>query len=87
MGKKDDDTAEAPPQQAGRGDHYVTEVNKGSLNRRSWQGRLNDMHARGYRLAHGSSRTATQSRCSSVEAERIPNPPPNLRIDREKSSQ
>lgn len=33
------------------GDHYVTEVNKGSINMRSWQAHLNDMHTRGYRLA------------------------------------
>jgi hypothetical protein len=30
----------------------VTEVNKGSINMRSWQAHLNDMHRRGYRLAH-----------------------------------
>lgn len=34
------------------GDHYVTEVNKGSVNMRTWQAHLNDMHRRGYRLAH-----------------------------------
>jgi hypothetical protein len=34
------------------GDHYVTEVNKGSINMRTWQAHLNDMHRRGYRLAH-----------------------------------
>lgn len=33
------------------GSHYVTEVNKGSLNMRTWQGHLNDMYAKGYRLA------------------------------------
>ena len=32
--------------------HYATEVNKGSLNMRSWQGHLNDMYGQGYRLAH-----------------------------------
>lgn len=34
------------------GDHYVTEVNKGSINMRTWQTHLNDMHTRGYRLGH-----------------------------------
>lgn len=34
------------------GEHYVTEVNKGSINMRTWQRHLNDMHTRGYRLAH-----------------------------------
>ena len=34
------------------GDHYVTDVNKGSINMRTWQAKLNDMHKRGYRLAH-----------------------------------
>lgn len=34
------------------GDHYMTEVNKGSINMRNWQAHLNDMHRRGYRLAH-----------------------------------
>lgn len=34
------------------GDHYVTEVNKGSVNMRAWQGHLNEMYRRGYRLAH-----------------------------------
>lgn len=34
------------------GAHYVTEVNKGSLNMGRWQGKLNEMHAAGYRLAH-----------------------------------
>jgi hypothetical protein len=32
--------------------HYVTEVNKGSIRMQSWQGHLNDMFQRGYRLAH-----------------------------------
>lgn len=30
--------------------HYVTEVNKGSINMRAWQGHLNDRYARGWRL-------------------------------------
>ena len=34
------------------GDHYVTEVNKGSINMSSWQRHLNDMYQRGYRLVH-----------------------------------
>lgn len=34
------------------GDHYVTEVNKGSIRMQTWQAHLNDMHKRGYRLAH-----------------------------------
>lgn len=50
-GKKDEDhPTEAPPQPSG--DHYVTEVNRGSINMSRWQGKLNSMHARGYRLAH-----------------------------------
>jgi len=32
--------------------HYATEVNKGSINMRHWQGHLNEMYSRGYRLAH-----------------------------------
>lgn len=32
------------------GDHYVTEVNKGSVNMRTWQGHLNDMYRQGYRV-------------------------------------
>ena len=32
--------------------HYSTEVNKGSINMGRWQGHLNDMYGRGYRLAH-----------------------------------
>lgn len=32
--------------------HYVTEVNKDSIRMGRWQGHLNDMYARGYRLAH-----------------------------------
>lgn len=32
--------------------HYLTEVNKGSINMGRWQSSLTDMHARGYRLAH-----------------------------------
>jgi hypothetical protein len=32
------------------GNHYVTEVNKGSINMRSWASHLNDMYAKGYRL-------------------------------------
>lgn len=32
------------------GDHYLTEVNKGSINMRHWQKDLNDMHRKGYRL-------------------------------------
>lgn len=34
------------------GSHYVTEVNKGSIRMQTWQGRLNEMYASGYRLAH-----------------------------------
>ena len=34
------------------GDHYVTEVNKGSINMRTWQAHLNDMYRKGYRLVH-----------------------------------
>lgn len=34
------------------GEHYVTDVNKGSINMRTWQARLSEMHAKGYRLAH-----------------------------------
>lgn len=34
------------------GSHYVTEVNKGSVNMGTWQRHLNDMHSKGYRLAH-----------------------------------
>ena len=32
--------------------HYVTEVNKASINMGRWQSSLNDMYGRGYRLAH-----------------------------------
>lgn len=32
--------------------HYVTEVNKGSINMPLWAGHLSDMYKRGYRLAH-----------------------------------
>lgn len=34
------------------GNHYVTEVNRGSINMGAWQQHLNDMHAKGYRLQH-----------------------------------
>lgn len=34
------------------GNHYVTEVNKGSINMGNWQRHLNDMYSKGYRLAH-----------------------------------
>jgi hypothetical protein len=34
------------------GKHYLTEVNKGSLNMQRWQGHLNDMYRKGYRLLH-----------------------------------
>lgn len=34
------------------GNHYFTEVDKGSLNVQRWNSRLNDMHRQGYRLAH-----------------------------------
>jgi hypothetical protein len=50
--------ATSPPPAAAKSDcpqggpHYVTEVNKGSINMRHWQSHLNDMHDRGYRLAH-----------------------------------
>jgi hypothetical protein len=32
--------------------HYQTDVNKGDLNMRSWQGNLNEQYERGYVLAH-----------------------------------
>lgn len=32
--------------------HYVTEVNKGSIRMQTWQGHLNEMFTSGYRLAH-----------------------------------
>ena len=32
--------------------HYMTEVNKGSINMGRWQSHLNDMYGRAYRLAH-----------------------------------
>lgn len=32
--------------------HYVTDVNKGSINMRHWQARLTQMWQHGYRLAH-----------------------------------
>jgi hypothetical protein len=38
-----------PPQFAA---HYLTVVNKGSINMRSWAADLNQMWSRGYRLAH-----------------------------------
>jgi len=31
---------------------YLTEVNKGNINMNRWHGHLNDMHSKGYRLAH-----------------------------------
>jgi hypothetical protein len=34
------------------GDHYMTEVNKGSINMGNWQTKLNGWYQRGYRLAH-----------------------------------
>jgi hypothetical protein len=34
------------------GRHYVTEVNKGSIRMGTWQGHLNEMYTKGYRLAH-----------------------------------
>lgn len=34
------------------GDHYVTEVNKGSINMGRWQAKLNEMYSKGYKLAH-----------------------------------
>jgi hypothetical protein len=34
------------------GSHYKTEVNKGSINMRVWQGHLADMYRSGYRLEH-----------------------------------
>lgn len=34
------------------GTHYVTEVNEGSIRMQTWQGHLNDLFQRGYRLAH-----------------------------------
>jgi hypothetical protein len=33
-------------------DHYRTEVNKGSINMRFWQGHLNAMYEGGFRLSH-----------------------------------
>ncbi len=35
-----------------RGDHYLTEVNRGSISMGGWQAHLNEMYLRGYRLAH-----------------------------------
>ena len=32
--------------------HYVTEVNKGSIRMGTWQSKLNEMYAKGYRLDH-----------------------------------
>lgn len=32
--------------------HIVTEVNRGSIRMQTWQGHLNEMYGRGYRLAH-----------------------------------
>jgi hypothetical protein len=32
--------------------HYITEVNKGSIRMQTWQRHLNDLYAQGYRLAH-----------------------------------
>lgn len=34
------------------GDHYLTQVNKGSIRMQSFAGLLNEQHAKGYRLAH-----------------------------------
>lgn len=31
--------------------HYLSEVNKGSINMAMWQGHLNQMYSKGYRLA------------------------------------
>ena len=33
-------------------EHFLTEVNKGSINMGKWQSHLNDMYQRGYRLSH-----------------------------------
>lgn len=33
-------------------DHYETEVNKGDLNMRAFQRRLNERHEQGWKLAH-----------------------------------
>lgn len=47
-------SAEAAKQAVGScpqpGQHYMTEVNKGSINMMVWQQHLNDMYRRGYRL-------------------------------------
>jgi hypothetical protein len=32
--------------------HYLTEVNKGSINMTRWQGHLNDLYGKGYKLDH-----------------------------------
>jgi hypothetical protein len=34
------------------GNHYVTEVNKGSIRMQSWERDLNDRYAKGYKLDH-----------------------------------
>lgn len=45
-------TPAAAPAGGCTGSHYVTDVNKGSINMGRWQSNLNDMYAKGYRLAH-----------------------------------
>ncbi|MEV0155983.1 hypothetical protein AB0H57_19880 [Micromonospora sp. NPDC050686] len=40
------------PQCPQPGQHYHTEVNKGSIRMQTWQRHLNDMYASGYKLAH-----------------------------------
>lgn len=34
------------------GKHYITDVNRGSINMNAWAGKLNQMYEQGYRLAH-----------------------------------
>lgn len=45
-------TAAAQVTAACPGDHFLTEVNKGSIRMQTWQTHLNEMYVRGYRLAH-----------------------------------
>jgi hypothetical protein len=52
MNRGDDGVAAGAAASACPGDHFVTEVNKGSINMRSWSKDLNDMYRKGYRLAH-----------------------------------
>ncbi len=47
--KAADDGAKAEARSP-EGQHYVTEVNRGSINMTQWQQHLNEMWAKGYRL-------------------------------------